>query len=335
MNMPKTKKDNIALDYDKKDDLKALPSNEGDYVEYLPREKDFTLLPSASTKDLVTYDALKAYISKIKQYPRLTHEEEEKLMKAYKENNDLEAAYKLISGNLWLVVKIARNYDSIARNLLDIIQEGNIGLMEAVKNFDVNKGTNFPSYAVFWIKAYIIRYIMANIRLVKIGTTQAQRKLFFNLQKEKEKLESQGFYPSTKLLAERLNVKEQEVIEMDTRLHQQDLSLSAPVGDDAKEEYENLIPSKEKNAEDILAQKQFNDLIIYSFNKFKETLNEKEAVIFEKRMLRNNKPTLEELSLELKISKERVRQIENEIKVKLKKFLSENFKEVANYYIFK
>ena len=263
----------------------------------------------------------------------MSPEEEKELIRAYREDNDLEAAYKLISSNLWLVVKIAKNYENIARNLLDIIQEGNIGLMEAVKNFDPDKGANFPAYAVLWIKAYIIRYIMANIRLVKIGTTQAQRKLFFNLQKEKTKLEKEGFYPTTKLLAERLNVKEQDVIEMDKRLYQKDLSLDAPISDDSGESYLNIIPAKEKTAEEMLAQRQINDLIVYSFNKFKDTLNDKEKLIFDKRLLNTDKVTLEELSQKLNISKERVRQIENEIKAKLKSFLNENFKEVADYYI--
>lgn len=298
---------------------------------YLP--KSFSKnLPAVPKTELITYDALRAYLNKIKQYQKLTPEEEKKLIKAYREDNDISAAYKLISSNLWLVVKIAKSYSNMARNLLDLIQEGNIGLMEAVKNFDPAKGTRLPSYAVLWIKAYIIRYIMANIRLVKIGTTQAQRKLFFNLQKEKDKLEKDGFYPSTKLLAEKLNVKEQDVIEMDKRLYLGDLSLDAPVADDSEEKYSNVIPSKEKTAEEILAQKQFNDLIAESFNQFKQILNEKEKVVFSERMLRPEKATLEELSLVLKISKERVRQIENEVKGKLKKFLKENFKEVAENY---
>ncbi len=314
----------------KNQNVEILPATK-DREEYLP--KSFSKnLPAVPKTELITYDALRAYLNKIKQYQKLTPEEEKKLIKAYREDNDISAAYKLISSNLWLVVKIAKSYSNMARNLLDLIQEGNIGLMEAVKNFDPAKGTRLPSYAVLWIKAYIIRYIMANIRLVKIGTTQAQRKLFFNLQKEKDKLEKDGFYPSTKLLAEKLNVKEQDVIEMDKRLYLGDLSLDAPVADDSEEKYSNVIPSKEKTAEEILAQKQFNDLIAESFNQFKQILNEKEKVVFSERMLRPEKATLEELSLVLKISKERVRQIENEVKGKLKKFLKENFREVAENY---
>ena len=322
---------NKYISFDNNDiEVLAMPEDRG---SYLSKRQNGDFLPASRTHDLTTYDALKAYISKIRQYPRLSKEEELELLRAYREDNNLEAAYKLISANLWLVVKIAKNYENIARNLLDIIQEGNIGLMEAVKNFNPKKGANFPSYAVLWIKAYIIRYIMANIRLVKIGTTQAQRKLFFNLQKEKSKLEKEGFYPSTKLLAERLNVKEQDVIEMDKRLYQKDLSLDAPISDESQESYLNIIPAKDKTAEEILAQRQINDLIVLSFNKFKSTLNEKEVMIFKERLLKQEKATLEDLSLKLGVSKERVRQIENEIKGKLKKFLNENFKEVADCYI--
>lgn len=329
--MRMTFNDDKYIDYDNSGvEILKLEENKDNF---LPKRQEKTLLPASRTHDLVTYDALKAYIAKIKQYSKVSPEEEKELIRAYREDNDLEAAYKLISGNLWLVVKIAKNYENIARNLLDLIQEGNIGLMEAVKNFDPDKGARFPSYAVLWIKAYIIRYIMANIRLVKIGTTQAQRKLFFNLQKEKNKLEKEGFYPSTKLLAQRLNVKEQDVIEMDKRLYQGDLSLDAPLADDTDESYINVIPAREKTAEELLAQRQINDLIVQSFNKFKDTLNKKEEVIFDKRLLNQDKVTLEELSQRLKISKERVRQIENEIKGKLKKFLNENFKEVSEYYL--
>lgn len=318
------------IDFDNKN-MEVLPPSEN-RDELLPKKQTTSLLPAARGRELASFDALRAYLIKIKQYSRLTREEEIKLLKAYREENDLEAAYKLISSNLWLVVRIARNYESIARNLLDVIQEGNIGLMEAVKNFDPDKGANFPAYAVLWIKAYIIRYIMANIRLVKIGTTQAQRKLFFNLRKEKEKLEKEGIYPTTKLLAERLNVKEHEVIEMDKRLHLGDLSLDAPLSSDTLTTPANVIPAKGKTAEELLAQKQINDLIVLGFNKFKETLTEREKVIFEKRLLNSEKVILEDLSQMLNISKERVRQIENEIKVKLRKFLNENFKEVADYY---
>src|SRR5574341_1775642 len=186
---------------------------------------------ASSKKALVPFEPLQRYLAEIRRYPLLSREEEHRIAVEYKEFGNIEAAYKLVTSNLRLVVMIAREYQRAFRNLLDLVQEGNIGLMEAVKNFDPYRGIRFPSYAVWWIRAYIIRYIMNDWRMVKIGTTQAQRKLFFNLQKEKERLESEGFAPEPKLLAQRLNVKEGEVLEMEQRLAHRDLSTDVPVGD--------------------------------------------------------------------------------------------------------
>ena len=174
-----------------------MPTDEKD----TPKEREFSEIelpkileveePDESAgKALVPFDPLQRYLAEIRRFPVLSREEEHKLAVDYKEYGNLEAAYKLVMGNLRLVVMIAREYQKAFKNLLDLIQEGNMGLMEAVKNFDPYRGVRFPSYAVWWIRAYIIRYIMSDWRMVKIGTTQAQRKLFFNLQKEKEKLEA-------------------------------------------------------------------------------------------------------------------------------------------------
>src|SRR5207253_10160398 len=150
----------------------------------LPRsDKDAVDGAKSGSKALVPFDPLQRYLTEIRRFPLLNREEEHRLAVEYKEYGNLEAAYKLITGNLRLVVMIAREYQKAFKNLLDLIQEGNMGLMEAVKNFDPYRGVRFPSYAVWWVRAYMIRYIMNDWRMVKIGTTQAQRKLFFNLQK--------------------------------------------------------------------------------------------------------------------------------------------------------
>src|SRR5499425_2288278 len=189
----------------------------------------------ANGKALAPFDPLQRYLTEIRKFPLLSREQEHRLAVEYKEYGNLEAAYKLVTGNLRLVVMIAREYQKAFKSLLDLIQEGNMGLMEAVKNFDPYRGVRFPSYAVWWIRAYIIRYVMNNWRMVKLGTTQAQRKLFFNLQKEKDRLEREGFVAGPKLLAERLDVKEREVVEMEQRLGGRDLSVDTPlrVGEDA------------------------------------------------------------------------------------------------------
>lgn len=270
---------------------------------------------------VVRYDALSAYLREIRRYRPLTREEEHALAVKYLADKDVEAAYKLVSSNLWLVVKIARDYERAARSIMDLIQEGNIGLMEAVKNFDPYKGTRFPSYAAWWIKAYIIRYVIANWRLVKLGTTQAQRKLFFNLKKERDRLEREGFYPSPKLLAEKLDVKESEVVEMEQRLGAADLSVDAPLSDDGDGTLHSLLPDQHLSAEELLAKKEMRELIHDSFDEFAATLNEKERIIFRDRMLGEDKATLQDIAAQFSLSRERVRQIEERLRSRLKEFL--------------
>jgi len=276
----------------------------------------------AETKDLVVYDSLQAYLREIQQYPTLTREEERAVALHYQESKDLQAAYKLVTSNLRLVVMIAREYQRAARNILDLVQEGNIGLMEAVKNFDPYKEVRFSSYAVWWIRAYIIRYVIANWRLVKIGTTQAQRKLFFNLQKEKEKLEREGFSPAPKLLAQRLQVKESEVVEMQQRLGSPDMSIDAPLNpDDSESNLHTVLAYDGLSAEELLSRQQLRTFIEASFEEFRHTLDAKERAIFAERLLGEDKATLQDLAEKFDVSRERIRQIENRVKEKLKVYM--------------
>ena len=272
----------------------------------------------------VRYDPLGAYLAEISKHRALDREEELEIAKKYYEHRDVEAAYRLVVSNLWLVVKIARDYERAARNLLDVIQEGNIGLMEAVKNFDPYRGVRFPSYASWWVKAYILRYVIANWRMVKIGTTQAQRKLFFNLKKEKERLEREGFYAEPKLLAENLQVRESDIIEMEQRLNSPDVSVSAPIGSDSDLDLLSLLPTQQPNAEDLLEKKQLKNLISQSFSTFSEQLSERDRIIFEERLLGDEKVTLHDLAERFKLSKERVRQLESRVREKLKAFMIEH-----------
>jgi RNA polymerase sigma-32 factor len=194
--------------------------------------------------------------------------------------------------------------------------------MEAVKNFDPYRGVRFPSYAVWWIRAYIIRYIIANWRLVKIGTTQAQRKLFFNLRKEQERLEREGIYPSTKLLAERLHVKEGDVIEMSQRMSGADMSVDAPLQDESESTLLSLLAGDSESAEDAMAKKELRAVLRDSIESFQGKLSDKERLIFRGRVLDDEKVTLQELSDQLSLSKERVRQIENKLRDKLRTFIA-------------
>jgi RNA polymerase sigma-32 factor len=275
-----------------------------------------------SERGVVPYSPLDAYLAEIRKFTPLSKEAEHAAAVEYHTTKSPEAAYTLVSGSLWLVVKIARDYERVAKNVLDLIQEGNIGLMEAVRNFDPYRGVRFPSYAVWWIRAYIIRYIIANWRMVKIGTTQAQRKLFFNLKKESDRLEREGIYPSTKLLAERLNVKEGEVVEMSQRLSGTDMSFDAPLQEDSDSNLLSVVPSSNESAEEQLAKKQLGDALMSSIAEFEAGLNTKEREIFRGRIMADEKLTLQDLSDSLAISKERVRQIENKLRDKLKVFVS-------------
>jgi RNA polymerase sigma-32 factor len=279
-------------------------------------------------KALIPYDPLKRYLAEIRRYPLLSREEEHKLAVDYKEYGNVDAAFRLVTSNLRLVVMIAREYQRAFSNLLDLIQEGNIGLMEAVKNFDPYRGVRFPSYAVWWIRAYVIRYIMNNWRMVKIGTTQAQRKLFFNLQKEKEKLEAEGFSPGPKLLAQRLDVKEGEVVEMEQRLANRDLSIDIPLGGDEDRTLLSFIPDSRQTPEEQFSDKEYHGVLREKLERFAETLRDKELVIFRERLLTEEPLTLREIGERYGISRERVRQIEERVKKKVKAYLAKEFKDL-------
>jgi RNA polymerase sigma-32 factor len=282
----------------------------------------------AKTKALVPFDPLQRYLTEIRRFKLLSREEEHRLAVQYKEYGDLEAAYKLVTANLRLVVMIAREYQKAFKTLLDLIQEGNMGLMEAVKNFDPYRGVRFPSYAVWWIRAYMIRYIMNDWRMVKIGTTQAQRKLFFNLQKEKEKIEAEGLMPGPKLLAQRLQVKEDEVVEMEQRLASRDLSVDVPIGgDDDEATMLSFLPDNKQTPEEQFADAQYHELLHDKMEQFAKTLKDKELVIYRERLLNEEPATLREIGEKYGISRERVRQIEERVKKKLKTYLK-GFKDM-------
>ncbi|MBE9522314.1 MAG: RNA polymerase factor sigma-32 [Proteobacteria bacterium] len=265
------------------------------------------------------------YLWEIRRYRLLTKEEEIELAIRYREKNDQEAGQKLILANLRLVVKIAMDFHRYwMKNLMDLIQEGNVGLMQAIRKFDPHKGIKFSYYASFWIKAYILKFIMENWKLVKIGTTQAQRKLFFNLTKEKERLLSLGYDPEPKLLAERLDVKKDEIIEMAQRLGGWEVSLDAPVKEDSKQDYSSFLPSPESGADELISVKERRELLQEKLEEYRNTLSGKHRDIFDNRILTEEPLTLQELGDKHSISRERVRQIQEKILKKAKEWLMEN-----------
>lgn len=265
-------------------------------------------------------DPLSAYMRDVQRYELLTPEQEKDLAVRWYEGGDMEAARRLVTANLRLVVKIAYDYRRAYKNLLDLVQEGNIGLMQAVKKYDPYKGVKLSSYAAWWIRAYILRYILNNHRLVKLGTTQAQRKLFFNLKKEKAKLSAMGIEPTPERIAESLDVTKDEVVQMDRRMSAGDASLDAPVGSDEGRSVARieLMPSKSGRIDDILADEEIGDMLTAKMYEFGDKLEGKEKRIFDERLLSDDPMTLQQLGDEFGVSRERVRQIEKRLLQKLK-----------------
>ena len=294
---------------------------------------DMSIVMPSEERALVPYDPLQLYLYEIKKYKLLTKEEETELAIRVKEYNDEEAAYRLITSNLRLVVKIAMDFHRYwTKSLLDLIQEGNLGLIQAVRKFDPYRGIKFSYYSSYWIKAYMLSFIMKNWKLVKIGTTQTQRKLFYNLAKEREKLISQGITPETKLLAERLNVKETDIEEMTQRLGGGEVSINAPVGDGGKEEYSSFLPDDSMDIDDELSEIQGRSVLLDKLEEYRKTLKGKELDIFENRIMSDSPLTLQELGDKYNISRERVRQIQARIVNNIKKWLSEEIPDFDEQY---
>jgi RNA polymerase sigma-32 factor len=276
--------------------------------------------------------ALHRYLQEISQYELLSREETEELAVRFQETGDPDAAYRLVSSNLRLVVKVAMDFQKYwMQNFMDLIQEGNVGLVQATKKFDPYRGVKFSYYAAYWIRAYILKFIMDNWRLVKIGTTQAQRKLFFSLNKEKKLLESQGFKPEVKLLAERLNVKESEVIEMGQRMDNWDVSLEAPVRSDSEDEQKNFLPHEGPGVEEIVASQEMRERLAGILADLSTRLNKKEQVILTTRLLSDEPRTLQTIADEFGISRERVRQIEANLLKKLRKQFEKEMPDIQDF----
>ncbi len=287
---------------------------------------------NSSDKALVKFDPLQRYLSEISKFKLLTREQEIDLGIKVQQNDDHEAAYVLVTSNLRLVVKIALEFQRIwMQNLLDLIQEGNIGLMQAVKKFDPYKNVKFSYYASFWIKAYILKFIMDNWRLVKIGTTQAQRKLFFKLKKEKQKLLDNGFDPRPKLLSEKLGVSEREIVNMDQRLDGWDVSLDAPLKDDTDTEMIEFLNAETVSAEDQVAKKEMEAILGNKIAGFRKKMTPRELEIFDQRLFSDTPATLQEIGDRYGISRERVRQVEKNIIKKMREYFKEEIPDFDSY----
>lgn len=281
-------------------------------------------------------DNLQLYLREVSKFPLLEADEEVELARRVRDKGDSEAAFRIISSHLRLVVRVAMDFQRRwMQNVLDLIQEGNVGLMRAVNKFDPDKGIKFSYYATFWIKAYILKFIMDNWRMVKIGTTQAQRKLFYNLNKERQKLIAQGFDPDEKTLSEALGVSVDQVVEMQQRLDTSDLSLDMPVNSDDNSGTTKLdfLPALTAGVENSFASEELSDLVRYSLKDLLPDLSDKELFILEHRLLTDDPVTLREIGEKYHVSRERIRQLEARLLTKLKNHLGSKIKDFSEEWI--
>lgn len=296
------------------------------------KEKKEQKVKTANLPALTT--SLERYLIEISNHPVLSREEEYKLAVKYRDEGDLDAAKKLVSSNLKFVVKVANEYKNYGINMMDVIQEGNIGLMNAVKGFDPTKGYRLISYAVWWIRAYIQNYLMKSWSLVKVGTNQAQRKLFYKLRSAKNSLEKGGDFISEEdysRIAKELGVRNKDVIEMDQRMSKKDFSLDSKIGESQDNTYISLLEDKKFNQEDLLAKSQLENSIKDNIGPILESLKDRERYIIEERILTDTPQTLDEIGKKYEISRERVRQIENSALKKIKKAFKEKGIEKINF----
>jgi RNA polymerase sigma-32 factor len=312
---------------------------EPEEAEALPEEEEApreSTLPVPVERDLARADALQRYMAEVAKHPLRSRDEEHRLAVQFAKTHDPEIAYKLVTANLRLVVKIAHEYRRAAFNLLDLIQEGNVGLMHAVQKYDPFRGVKLSSYAAWWIRAYILRYLMDNWRMVKLGTTQAQRKLFFNLRKEQEKLLRQGFEAAPALLAEKLDVSEQDVREMDQRLSNDEFSLDAPVGTGSEESRQtqgDRLVQQSAPVDEQLASEELRKVFKEKLGAFGKTLtSEKDRFLFENRIAPpdDREPmTLQQIGDLWGVTRERARQLEARLTERLKDYLKEELPDFA------
>jgi RNA polymerase sigma-32 factor len=287
-------------------------------------EKILSNLPSTPSpkQSLVRVSPLQLFLQEISKYPLLTPQEEYELAVQHFNDGNIGAAHRLVTSNLRLVVKIANEFRQAQVNLLDLIQEGNYGLMQAVKRFNPYKGVKLSSYAAWWIRAYILKYLMDNRSQVKIGTTAAQRKLYYNLKKETERLLSEYETVDPKLLADNLDVKEREVVEMQQRLSAPDLSIDAPINGNEGNSHGSLIADESASAEDVYATLEIKRIFEDHLAEFEKTISGRDLDIFRERLMNDEPKTLQEIGDQYGITRERARQIEQRIVNRLKDFVA-------------
>ncbi len=319
-----TKNKNPVVDIEIISDKKAaIPKSKDEVIDISEVQTSLPAIrPDTSVK---VQDPLTVYLKEIARYKLLSIEEEKALTQELFETGDIDVAKKLVVANLRLVVKIALEYRSAYKNVMDLIQEGNIGLMKAVSKYDPTKGAKLSYYASWWIRSYILKFILDNFRLIKIGTTQEQKKLFYNLMKEKQKLMSMGITPDVKLLSENLGVSEKAVIEMDQRLSAsgQEISFDRPIEEGSGQTLGDFIADDSLNLDDQLGELQNLEILKDKLGDFMQQLKPRDREIFEKRLLSEIPESLQSIANDYGVSRERIRQIEERLLSQLKIYMSE------------
>ena len=305
---------------------------EAEILETKELDQEHSSLLPAVTQDssVARVDILTAYLNEIRQYENLTENEEQELAIKLRETNDSDAAYRLTTSHLMLVVRIAMTFRRQWQNMMDLIQEGNIGLLKAVKKFDPFRGVRLSSYATWWIRSYILKYMLDNWRLVRVGTTNNRRKLLYNLRKEKENLENQGFTPTPKLLAEHFGVAESDVIDVQASLGVVDVSVDTPMsaGEETTPDMflaDHGAMSPEENAE----QNQFLESLKQEIDSFRKELKPIEQKILSERILSETPRSLQEIGDDQNVTREAIRQTEQRILRKFKTYITKNLPDFS------
>ncbi|HEX2521817.1 MAG TPA: sigma-70 family RNA polymerase sigma factor, partial [Terriglobia bacterium] len=255
-------------------------------------------------------------------------DEEQRLARLFRDQQDKEAARRLVTSNLRLVVKIAFLYNKVYSNLMDLIQEGNIGLLQAVKKFDPDRGTRLPTYASWWIKAYIIKFILDNFRIVKVGTTNDRRKVLLNLRKEKARLEAQGITATPQLIAQALDVSEEDVIAVERSVQSYDLSLDQRISEDSDVSHLETLVSTEALIDERLAAGELKEFIDTRFREFASTLSKKEQTILQERLIAEEPLTLQAIADKFGVTREAIRVSEKRLVEKVKAYMKDAFRDI-------
>ena len=284
---------------------------------------------------LVPSDPFRRYLAEIRRYPRLDREEERELARRYRDTGDREALFRLVTANLMMVVRVAYSFRRAARNMLDLVQEGNLGLLQATERFDPELGVRLPTYAAWWVRAYMVKFLLDNVRLVRVGTTNARRKLLRNLRKEKHRLEEQGYEVGPKLLAEHFGVSETDVTDVQQALESRDVSLDEPLGgeDESRRQSDVLIDESVVSAEETVARDELQERTEAALRGFREGLSERDLALLDRRILSDSPLTLQELGDRFGTSREAVRQAETRLMKRLKTFMRDKLGDLGQVKI--